>query len=584
MRQPNTKINRADSTTHHPGGAKQYGNVLPPGKVVPLEVARTFRHYAVTADPSPRAIFTNITPCDYIRAATNGHRNHLMKYAALLFSLALAIRLGFVLLVGQGALSLDEIEYHMLAANVAEGNGYRWFFGLPSTFRPPGYPLLLSVLYFFIGPNYFVARIVQSCIAATIPVFTYLLGREVFSERVGRLGGLFTALYPPLVVHCAALLTENVFIPLLCLAFWLLIRSRSEERPRIHIVASVVVALAIFVRPSFTFFLPVIWLWLGLTAQTRQLALKKIAILAGIWILVVAPWCIRNYQHTGKFTYLDTRAGYNLYVGYREGADGSFDMTAAQELIDAFMELNIPKIQAGLDTPLTKSQVYQRLNAELFSYRHPDFPNHIPEGTYDLSGVESDVLIHEWGLERTKEFIRDHPWRALGLMPLKFMSFWNLEHRLFVFAYSHNFLGAIPAPLLALLFFLLVAPFAILTLFGVFGASGQRCRVDIVLLLLGLIAYYSAMHSVVFGEARLHYPLVPIIALFAAAGLVHRKQWAAGLASEKPSLRRWTQVRLGVALAVSALFIGIWSFGLYNSWTRIATVFGPGGNTSNLPF
>jgi len=502
----------------------------------------------------------------------------------LLYGFSLLIRLGFVLLVGRGDLSLDEIEYHMLAANVAAGNGYTWFFGLPSTFRPPGYPLLLSALYFFIGPNYFVARIAQSFIAASVPVFTWLLGREIFGERAGRLAGIFTALYPPLVVHCAALLTENLYIPLLFLAFWILILSKKETGLRLHALASLVVALCVFVRPDFTFFLPVLCLWIAWTARDWRQVGTRVALLLGIWVAVVAPWCIRNYAVSGHIVYLDTRAGYNMYVGYREGADGSFDMDAAKELVDAFMELNIPKIQGDFGGPLTKGDIYMRLNRELLSYKLPDFPNHIPEGTYDLSQVESDVLIHQWGMERSLEFIAAHPGKALALIPKKFMSFWDLEHRLFVFAYSQNFLGRLAPPLLAATFLLLVAPFPILTLLGVFGAAGQRLRADVTFLLLGTIVYYSALHAVVFGEARLHYPLVPIICLFAAVGLVQWRQWAVGLRSEDGALRRWTLRRLYGAGAVSAMFVAIWVYGLYEAWGRIRTVFGPEGHVSFLPF
>ncbi len=413
------------------------------------------------------------------------------KHLFLLYSVSLVLRLGFVLLVGRGDLSLDEIEYHMLAANLAEGNGYTWFFGLPSTFRPPGYPFLLSALYLITGPNYFAARIVQSMLAATLPGLTYLLGRQVFEEKTARLGGFLTALYPPLIVHCAALLTENIFIPLLILGIWLLILSKGGERIRLHLFASLIVAVAVLLRPSFTFFLPVICLWLLLKARNARRGYARIGVLLGIWILAVSPWCLRNYEVAGQFVYLDTRAGYNLFIGYRDGADGSFDIRAAQEPIDVFMASNIPKLQRGLKEELAEREVRRRLYDEVVSYKQTNFPNHIPAGTYDLSEVESDVLMHEWGMQRARAFVVAHPWKALKLIPLKFMSFWNLEHRLFIFAYSQNFLGPLPPPLLAGALSLLIAPFACLTLLGVFGAVGCKWDLDTKLLLIGIVVYYS---------------------------------------------------------------------------------------------
>lgn len=175
-------------------------------------------------------------------------------FLCFIYVVALAVRLAFTLAVGRGDLSYDEIEYHMLGANLAAGNGYNWFFGLPTAFRPPGYPFLLAALYWFIGPNYFVARIVQCFFAATVGVLTYLLGREMFDRRIARLGALFVSLYPPLVVHSMALMTESIFIPLLLLSLWLFIIYRAHGNVMRMWLPSAIFAFAVLMRPTLTFF------------------------------------------------------------------------------------------------------------------------------------------------------------------------------------------------------------------------------------------------------------------------------------------------------------------------------------------
>jgi hypothetical protein len=50
------------------------------------------------------------------------------------------------------------------------------------------------------------------------------------------------------------------------------------------------------------------------------------------------------------------------------------------------------------------------------------------------------------------------------------------------------------------------------------------------------------------------------------------------------AVRAVAQRRLYVACVLSVLFLGIWAYGLYDSWDRIVRVFGPGGNTARLPF
>src|SRR5690606_37722324 len=110
-------------------------------------------------------------------------------------------------------------------------------------------------------------------------------------------------------------------------------------------------------------------------------------------------------------------AGYNLYAGYREGADGAFDMAAAEELLNAYMAVNIPRLQRDSEARITKNEIQRHLQRELVTYKLPDFPNHVPDGTYDLDNVLSDVWMHDWGRDRAWEFIRSHPWAAPGWRP-----------------------------------------------------------------------------------------------------------------------------------------------------------------------
>jgi 4-amino-4-deoxy-L-arabinose transferase-like glycosyltransferase len=506
-----------------------------------------------------------------------------LRFMASVYVLALVPRLCFVLLVGRADLSLDEIEYHMLAANVVEGKGYCWFFGLPSAFRPPGYPFLLAALYYVIGPHYFAARIVQSFVAATMPVLCYLLGKETFGERPARLGALCAAFYPALVVHSAALLTENVFIPLLLLALWLLVRAKEGDKTAQVWPPAIALALAVLVRPSLTFFIPVVLFWLFWNAPSRRSGLARCGIILGVWLVAVAPWCFRNYQVTERFVYLDTRMGYNLYVGYRDDADGSFDMDAAKELTDAFIEVNLPKLLPNLKGRLSKRAIEKRISREVLSYKLPGFPNHDPREMYDLSAAESDVVMSDWGTQRALEFMGRRPGRALALVPLKFMSFWNLEHRLFIYAYSQDFLGPLPKPLLALLLFILVAPFAALTLLGLFGATHPQGSEKNRFLLFGLIAYFSLLHSLVFGEARFHYVLIPILALFAASGLLGIRLLVSkrGIHPSDGVHARW---RTLLFVTAATGLTGIWIFGLYQALERIGTIFGPLGHQSRLLF
>jgi hypothetical protein len=251
---------------------------------------------------------------------------------------------------------------------------------------------------------------------------------------------------------------------------------------------------------------------------------------------------VRNYRVTGQFTYLDTRTGYNLYIGYRPEARGTFDMDAAIEL----------------------AEMYRRQML--------------------LREADSDIVMHTWGKEQALAFLREHPGRVLQLVPLRVAHFWNLEHRMFLFAYSYGYVGELPRPLLAALFGVLLAPFPLLVTLSVAAVVfAPRFHHGHGLFLL-LLAYYTALAAAVFGEARLHFPLVPVIAALAGGGIALlpeiRRRWTAA----DPALRGWTRRRAVLGIAVMLPFAAAWVYGVWFSWDMWTTVFSEGGHAAQLPY
>ncbi len=139
------------------------------------------------------------------------------------FLLAAVPRLALVMLIGDVPLKLDEIEYDRIAWNLSSGLGFTWFFDLPSTFRPPGYPAFLAVIYAVLGPDYSIGRAFGAVIAAMAAPLTAILGAQTLGQKVGRIASIVVALYLPLIIYAAALMSENVFGTLLVLVMILVI-------------------------------------------------------------------------------------------------------------------------------------------------------------------------------------------------------------------------------------------------------------------------------------------------------------------------------------------------------------------------
>ncbi len=463
-------------------------------------------------------------------------------FLLVVYLVALAPRLAFVLVAGHSPPGVDEVEYDIIAKSIIDGKGFSWYLGLPTSFRPPGYPWFLAGVYWLLGPNVFRARMVQAFLTAGHALLTYLVCKKAFNAKAARLSAIFVALYIPLILYTVGLMTENLFIPLILLAFYLLLKTRDNWPRLFSVLAGLALGASILVRPSVTFFVPLLFLWFYFPKRDWKKAVTNFGIIAVIIVVMVTPWSIRNYNVTGQFVYLDTRTGYNLYIGYHDEGDGSFSMDAAVTMAN----LLIASVQSGEE--------------------------------------QSDVLMHNWGKDKALDFIKAHPWRAIGLVPFKFMHFWSLEQRLIIFAYSYNYIGNVPPVLLILILIALIAPFAFLVTFAVIGASFAGPRAKGLWLILLLIAYNTALHSVVFGEARLHFPLVPFIAMLAGYGLVSLGRIKAAWRSSDVGVRQAVHRRAVLAAGLMIVFVGCWAFSIHYCWPNLQVVLAPGGNVAQLAY
>ena len=471
-----------------------------------------------------------------------------------LFLLALIPRLSFVYVSRNATLTYDEADYDMLARNLALGNGYVYSDqkdqNVPVTFRPPGYPFFMSLLYRCfdgLGPYYyhsnkpavFAMRIVQAFLGATVPLLVYFLALHLFSRRTAFIAGLIMALYTTFIFFTAALMTENLFIPTLLLALLLLLKTEGKHPIRFCVAGALVLGYAIHIRPELVYFLPFLLIWFYLSTRNKHQTLIRWALVAGIVVVMVTPWSVRNYRLLNQFVFLDVRTGYNLYIGYHDGADGSFSINAAKTLVK-----DLPQDRTG----------------------------------------KWEMIRQTWGTEQAVKFIKEHPWRAIGLLPLKFLHFWDLDKREYLFAYSYGYIGHLPSVLLALVLGLVMLPFAFVVLGGIVGVTFTRPIPSGVWLFLLLILFYTTGYTLLFGEPRFHMPLTPLIAILAAQGLTLLpnlwRQWHSREPEKHESMKR----RVLAAGMVMLFIIGMWSYGLFLCRDKIAAVFGPNGHQSKIEF
>jgi hypothetical protein len=247
----------------------------------------------------------------------------------------------------------DPARYFGIASNIAHGRGYADVFtirngvpvpGEPSAYYPPGYPYFLGSIAWLqrvgVLPHGLprVAGVAQALLGSATVVLVGVLGRNVWSRRAGVIAAAILAVYPNLVMHAAALLSETLFIFLFVAAVVTLVPAAGRPGPLSRgrlALAGVLFALSVLVRPVSLAALPLLALvwWLQGRKEGRGIGLRRAGVqvgwLLGCTVLLVVPWTIRNAVRMHAFVPLSTNNGDNLCIGYSPEANGAFRLAKA---------------------------------------------------------------------------------------------------------------------------------------------------------------------------------------------------------------------------------------------------------------
>jgi 4-amino-4-deoxy-L-arabinose transferase-like glycosyltransferase len=275
-------------------------------------------------------------------------------------------------------LTVDQVEYLMLADRLREGEGLTYPPGERRLMRSPGYPIFLAAVGSVV-PGESAIRAVQCLLGMIAVLQVALMARRLGGARAGVLAAWIAALYPPLVFEPAYILTEPLYTVLALGCLWLtwnaLDAPTAGGQSRQAAAAGLVAGAVVLVRPEFALFVGLAGL--VLLARRRWTPALVLGVAAAV---VVAPWPAYNALVHDRVIYLSSRGGPNFWMGNNALAVGDGDVAS-----------NPPMAHA-----------YVRLMAE-----HPDLTAEALEGVF---------------YQEAFAFIRDNPAGWLGLVARK--AFW----------------------------------------------------------------------------------------------------------------------------------------------------------------
>jgi len=242
------------------------------------------------------------------------------NYVISLLVLAFVLRFAAVLALrnihefhGISQAGSDAVEFNALGLNMAAGHGYVSNAGQPTAFRAPGFPFLLAALYSISSENYPLVYVVLCLLGAITCLFTYLLAREVLPEGLGRLAGLFCAVYFSHIWFSTVFLSESLFALCVGLGTWCLVKYLRNSSVWFAACAGLCYGYASLTRPVALLLVPFVIVLPFWRPGTKIMCFRGSGSLFIAAFLVMAPWTVRNYLTFHQFVLVATNGGSTFY-------------------------------------------------------------------------------------------------------------------------------------------------------------------------------------------------------------------------------------------------------------------------------
>lgn len=393
--------------------------------------------------------------------------SHTKKWLAVLLIGAFLLKCLLVLVHGSYYdYGSDDRGYLESARILAEEGRFTYHDPVrPTFFITPALPGVLALVYKVTGSLDTAAqtfRMLQAAMVAGALVLLFFIAKRIFNERTALWTVAISSFYPPLWLMSLFIFTESMFLLALMLLLYTALRAMDRPTSGRALVFGLIWGAAVYVRPTIALWPGLIFLYYRYGARLPWRKLIRCGLIAGIvFVLCLTPWWVRNYQASGGHFIPLTKAGGNPLLL------GTYPFTVPA----LFME---------------EQKTWHTTNDQWVN-------------------DEQDTARAK---ERIKEGFRTKPllytaWYTVG----KFALFWGD-----VFYWMP--LPGIPLAVAVLCHYLLLAA----------GAAGIRrsWRLPGTRLILLLFGYLSLLHMIYLAHSRYSAPLMPLLAMFAAAYLTGR--------------------------------------------------------------
>jgi len=181
---------------------------------------------------------------------------------------------------------------------------------------PPLYPIFLALCIYAFGLNTLAWFLPQILLSSLTCCLIYSIAKGIFNDKVAVASAFMVALYPELILWTNKMRVETLFIFLLTLSFWFLLKKDSNQKKTFALLIGVFLGMACLTRLTLLFFVPLIIVWkLFCWEQEKRSIVLWLLVLLFSFAIILSAWAIRNAVVFNDFTVLTDEAG-AIFVDY----------------------------------------------------------------------------------------------------------------------------------------------------------------------------------------------------------------------------------------------------------------------------